>query len=39
MKKKRGSPIHGWVALDKPLGMTSTQAVGKVRWLFGAEKA
>ncbi len=39
MKKKRGSPVHGWVALDKPLGMTSTQAVGKVRWLFGAEKA
>jgi len=39
MKKKRGAPVHGWVALDKPLGMTSTQAVGKVRWLFGAEKA
>jgi tRNA pseudouridine55 synthase len=25
--------------LDKPLGMGSTQAVGKVRWLFAAEKA
>ena len=37
--KKRGEPVHGWVALDKPLGMTSTQAVGKVRWLFNAEKA
>jgi tRNA pseudouridine55 synthase len=37
--KKRGSPIHGWVAFDKPLNMTSTQAVGKIRWLFGAEKA
>ena len=32
-------PISGWVILDKPYGMTSTQAVGKVRWLFGAEKA
>ena len=25
--------------LDKPLGMGSTKAVGRVRWLFGAEKA
>ncbi len=37
--KKRGSPVHGWVVFDKPLNMTSTQAVGKIRWLFGAEKA
>ena len=39
MSRKRGEPVHGWVALDKPLGMTSTQAVGKIRWLFNAEKA
>jgi tRNA pseudouridine55 synthase len=31
--------VSGWVILDKPLGMTSTQAVGKVRWLLSAEKA
>jgi len=31
--------VDGWVVLDKPLGMGSTQAVGKVRWLFCAEKA
>ncbi len=31
--------LHGWVALDKPRGLTSTQALGKTRWLFGAEKA
>jgi tRNA pseudouridine55 synthase len=37
--KKRGSPVHGWVVFDKPLNMTSTQAVGKIRWLFNAEKA
>jgi tRNA pseudouridine55 synthase len=37
--KKRGEPVHGWVVLDKPLGMTSTQAVGKVRWAFNADKA
>ncbi len=37
--RKRGEPVHGWVVLDKPLGLTSTQAVGKIRWLFNAEKA
>src|SRR5256885_6012036 len=31
--------IDGWVVLDKPLGLGSTKAVGRVRWLFGAEKA
>tara|TARA_R110002124_G_scaffold9547_15_gene48988 strand:- start:5658 stop:6560 length:903 start_codon:yes stop_codon:yes gene_type:complete len=31
--------ISGWVVLNKPYDMTSTQAVGKVRWLFGAAKA
>src|SRR3569832_678448 len=31
--------ISGWIILDKPYGMTSTQAVGKVRWLYSAEKA
>ena len=37
--KKRGQPVHGWVAFDKPLGMTSTHAVGKIRRIFDAEKA
>ena len=37
--KKQKSKIDGWIVLDKPYGMTSTQAVGKVRWLFNAEKA
>jgi len=37
--KKSREPVHGWIALDKPVGMTSTQAVAKVRWLFNAEKA
>jgi tRNA pseudouridine55 synthase len=31
--------IHGWIAIDKPLGIGSTQALAKVRWLFNAEKA
>ncbi|MGB0696939.1 MAG: tRNA pseudouridine(55) synthase TruB [Rhodospirillaceae bacterium] len=38
-RKRKGLPIHGWVAVDKPEGMTSTQVVGKVRWLFNANKA
>ena len=38
MKKLR-EKISGWIALDKPYGMTSTQAVGKVRWVFNAAKA
>ncbi len=38
-RRKKGNPVHGWVNFDKPYGMTSTQAVGKVRWLYSAQKA
>ncbi|HUF56633.1 MAG TPA: tRNA pseudouridine(55) synthase TruB [Thermohalobaculum sp.] len=38
-RRRRGNPVDGWVVLDKPLGLGSTQAVGKVRWAFGARKA
>jgi tRNA pseudouridine55 synthase len=38
-RRKKGRPIHGWVILDKPLGMTSTQAVAMVKRLFDAQKA
>jgi tRNA pseudouridine55 synthase len=31
--------IHGWVILDKPVGMTSTHAVGAVKRLFKAKRA
>ena len=37
--KRTKRAISGWVVLDKPYDMTSTQAVGKVRWLLGAKKA
>jgi tRNA pseudouridine55 synthase len=37
--KKKGRPISGWVVLDKPVGMGSTEAVSKIKWLFQAEKA
>lgn len=38
-RRKKGDKINGWVALDKPADMTSTQAVSKVRRLFNAQKA
>ena len=38
-RKRKGNPVHGWVVVDKPLNMTSTQAVGKTRWLYTAQKA
>jgi len=38
-RRKRGNPVHGWVVLDKPLALGSTKAVGRVRWLFEAQKA
>ena len=38
-RKRRGRPVHGWFIFDKPLGMTSTQAVAKVRRSFDAAKA
>jgi len=38
-RRKKGKSIHGWLVLDKPRGMTSTQAVGLVRRLLEARKA
>ncbi|HEV7283498.1 MAG TPA: tRNA pseudouridine(55) synthase TruB [Kaistia sp.] len=38
-RQKKGRPVSGWLSLDKPLGMTSTQAVSVVKRLFGAQKA
>lgn len=35
--KKRD--LHGWLVLDKPVGMTSTYAVGALKRLFHAKKA
>lgn len=29
---------HGWLILDKPLGLTSTQALGRARRLMGGKK-
>jgi tRNA pseudouridine55 synthase len=32
-------PVHGVMLLDKPLGLSSNQALQKVKWLLRAEKA
>ena len=37
-RRKGGRAVSGWLILDKPAGIGSTEAVGKVRWLFGAKK-
>jgi tRNA pseudouridine55 synthase len=37
--RKKGRAVNGWLVLDKPPGMTSTQAVGAVRRIFDARKA
>jgi tRNA pseudouridine55 synthase len=39
MRRRKGLPINGWINLDKPVGPTSTQAIGRVRRLTGAAKA
>jgi tRNA U55 pseudouridine synthase TruB len=31
--------IHGWLNLDKPIGISSAQAVTQVKKIFGIEKA
>jgi tRNA pseudouridine55 synthase len=38
-RRKKGDPVTGWVCFDKPYDFGSTQSVGKVRWLFNAQKA
>jgi tRNA pseudouridine55 synthase len=39
MRRKRGRPLNGWLIIDKPQGMTSTDVVNKVRRGFDAQKA
>lgn len=38
-RRKKGDPVSGWINLDKPLDLTSTDAVSRVRRLFNAQKA
>jgi tRNA pseudouridine55 synthase len=38
-RAKRGRKLDGWLILDKPAGITSTQAVNKVKRALDAQKA
>jgi len=38
-RKRSGLPVHGWVVLDKPIGLSSTSAVSRVKRVFQAQKA
>ena len=38
-RKPRGRPLDGWLIVDKPQGLTSTDIVNRVRRLFDAQKA
>ena len=38
-RRRSGQPVHGWVVLDKPIGLSSTVAVARVKRLFDAQKA
>lgn len=37
-RKKKGIPIHGWINVNKPVGITSTQVVLKIRRALNAQK-
>lgn len=39
MDKTPRRPVHGWVVIDKPVGIGSTQTVAAVRRIFNAAKA
>lgn len=39
MSRRKASTVHGWVIVDKPAGITSTDAVSIVKRVFGAGKA
>jgi len=38
-RRRRGLPVHGWIVLDKPSGLSSSRAVSAVRRLLDAAKA
>ncbi|MGI9385610.1 MAG: tRNA pseudouridine(55) synthase TruB [Methyloligellaceae bacterium] len=38
-KRSKGRPVHGWLVLDKPQGLTSTRAVSVAKRLADAAKA
>ena len=38
-RRHKGQQVHGWLNLDKPLGLSSSHAVSRVQRVFDAKKA
>ena len=38
-RKRKGDPVHGWIVVDKPGGISSAKVVAKVRHALNAAKA
>ncbi len=38
-RRTRGHPVNGWIVIDKPRGITSTEVVNRVRRALDARKA
>ena len=38
-RKAKGTPIHGWIAVDKPTGITAAKVVARVKRALDAAKA
>ena len=37
-RKRKGDPVHGWIAIDKPVDITSTKVVSILKRLYNAQK-
>ncbi len=38
-RRRKGRPVNGWLVIDKPLNIGSTEVVSKARWALQAQKA
>ncbi len=38
MGRRKGEPIHGWIAVDKPSGLTAATVVSRIKRSMNAEK-
>jgi len=38
-RRRKGRPVHGWLVVDKPAGLTSSAVVNKAKWALKAQKA
>jgi len=37
-RRRKGQPVNGWIVVDKPLGLTSTQVLGRIRRIYDPRK-